>query len=314
VGRADPFRFETGFWEHDWLRDGRCILPFTIAAREGDRVASVLRERYQAIIEYGADRNRLSVTLPVDNTNLFLRSGKAAGITAGLLSEERVGRFRFLLDPVTDMLHAILAIITDTRFPLTGDLGIPLESVRIDPVVVEDMAGLGRPWPEAVSRNLLLAPLDSLEGTAAIFALTARQPESAVLTDYLSSLAGKRIPPFSRGFPTVGFFEETHGIPVYQEQLCRAIASLSGIHPETIRESLCGDDDTDLETPFLAGAVSRGFDETEMEHLYAAFRTRARAVGSRRAALARVIPLLQLSWLRTHHGTAYRKARERLLP
>ncbi len=163
-----------------------------------------------------------------------------------------------------------------------------------------------------MTRYLVQMKPKNLDNIIAMVALYRPGP-MAFIPDYILRMHGKAKVEYRH--PSMKpIFEDTYGIPVYQEQLMRAAVELAGYTPsesDELRKAISKKKKEDIDkhrNKFVKGAVAKGMDETTANAIYSDWEEFARYGFNKSHAADYGVIAVQTAFLKAHYPAEYMTA------
>lgn len=173
-------------------------------------------------------------------------------------------------------------------------------------------AGLFQIEGGGMTRWIMQMKPKSLDNIIAMVALYRPGPMQFI-PDYISRMNGEA--EVSYRHPAMeSIFQDTYGIPVYQEQLMRAAVELAGYTPsesDDLRKAISKKKKEDIEkhrAKFVKGAVEKGMDQSTADAIYMDWEEFARYGFNKSHAADYGVIAVQTAYLKAHYPAEYMAA------
>ncbi len=173
-------------------------------------------------------------------------------------------------------------------------------------------AGLFQIEGGGMTRWLVQMKPKTLENIIAMVALYRPGP-MAFIPDYIARMHGEAEVEY-RHPAMEPIFQDTYGIPVYQEQLMRAAVELAGYTPsesDELRKAISKKKKEDIEkhrAKFVKGAVEKGMDQSTADAIYTDWEEFARYGFNKSHAADYGVIAVQTAYLKAHYPAEYMAA------
>ena len=173
-------------------------------------------------------------------------------------------------------------------------------------------AGLFQVEGGGMTRWIVQMKPKSLDNIVAMVALYRPGP-MAFIPDYIARMHGEAEVEY-RHPALQPIFQDTYGIPVYQEQLMRAAVELAGYTPsesDELRKAISKKNKKDIDKhreKFVAGAVKQGMDKDIAESIYSDWEEFARYGFNKSHAADYGVIAVQTAYLKSHYPAEYMTA------
>src|SRR6266508_2768114 len=173
-------------------------------------------------------------------------------------------------------------------------------------------AGIFQVEGTGMTRYLVQMKPKTLDNIIAMVALYRPGP-MAFIPDYIARMHGEAEVEY-RHPALAPIFQDTYGIPVYQEQLMRAAVELAGYTPsesDELRKAISKKKKEEIEkhrNKFVAGAVKNGMDKEIAEAIYSDWEEFARYGFNKSHAADYGVISVQTAYLKAHYPAEYMAA------
>ncbi|MEW6084633.1 MAG: DNA polymerase III subunit alpha [Chloroflexota bacterium] len=173
-------------------------------------------------------------------------------------------------------------------------------------------AGLFQVEGGGMTRWIVQMKPKSLDNIIAMVALYRPGP-MAFIPDYIARMHGEAEVEY-RHPALQPIFQDTFGIPVYQEQLMRAAVELAGYTPsesDELRKAISKKNKQDIDkhrNKFVAGAVKQGMEQSVAEAIYSDWEEFARYGFNKSHAADYGVIAVQTAYLKAHYPAEYMTA------
>jgi DNA polymerase-3 subunit alpha len=173
-------------------------------------------------------------------------------------------------------------------------------------------AGLFQVEGGGMTRWLVQMKPRTLDNIIAMVALYRPGP-MAFIPDYIARMHGQAQVEY-RHPAMAPIFQDTYGIPVYQEQLMRAAVELAGYSPsesDELRKAISKKKKSEIDkhrAKFVKGAVEKGIEKTTAEAIYADWEEFARYGFNKSHAADYGVIAVQTAYLKSHYPVEYMTA------